>query len=66
MEPGVVILWTFTGLSAFLVGIMILMLLTSHTVMVFTNHRTLDSMKSGKMCPFPFISTDTNPNLVIL
>jgi palmitoyltransferase len=61
MEPGVVILWVFTGLSAFFVGLMIVALAITHTLMVLTNFRTLDGMKTGKMCPLPFLSTQNDP-----
>lgn len=54
-EPGVYILWIITCFSALFVGIMIVALLISHTMMVLTNHTTLMSMKMHKMCPLPFI-----------
>lgn len=63
MEPGVVIIWALTAFSAFFVGFMIIMLLISHTTMILTNHRTLDSMKTGKMCPIPFFARP-DPNYV--
>lgn len=61
MEPGVVIIWAITGFSALFVGLMIIMLSITHTFMVLTNYRTLDSMKSGKMCPMPFFSANNSP-----
>ena len=61
MEPGVVIIWAITALSALFVGLMIIMLFFTHTFMVLTNYRTLDGMKSGKMCPMPFFATNNNP-----
>jgi hypothetical protein len=64
MEPGVVIIWAITAFSAFFVGLMIIMLLISHTLMVLTNYRTLDGMKTGKMCPVPFVSTEDDPTFV--
>ena len=30
--------------------------------MLLTNYRTLDGMKTGRMCPLPFIATLNNPN----
>jgi hypothetical protein len=56
------ILWVFTGMSAFFVGIMIVMLFISHTLMVFTNFRTLDGMKTHQMCPLPFCQTKDHPD----
>ena len=53
-EPGVYIIWIITCFSALFVGIMIVALLISHTMMVLTNHTTLMSMKMHKMCPLPF------------
>ncbi len=53
-EPGVYILWIITCFSAFFVGMMIIALLLSHTMMILTNHTTLMSMKFKKMCPIPF------------
>jgi len=53
-EPGVYILWIITCFSAFVVGIMIVALLISHTIMILTNHTTLMTMKLKRMCPFPF------------
>lgn len=64
MEPGVVIIWVITAFSAFFVGLMIIMLFITHTMMVLTNYRTLDSMKSGKMCPMPFFAIDNDPEYV--
>ena len=61
MEPGVVILWCFTGFSAFFMGVMIISLLAVHTMMILTNYRTLDGMKTGRMCPMPFVSTNNDP-----
>jgi hypothetical protein len=66
MEPGVVIIWAITAFSAFFVGLMIVMLFITHTFMVLTNYRTLDGMKTGKMCPIPFISANNNPEYVFL
>lgn len=63
MEPGVAIIWAFTAISAFFVGFMIIMLLISHTLMILTNYRTLDGMKTGKMCPIPFFASP-DPNFV--
>lgn len=53
-EPGVYILWIITCFSALIVGMMILALLVSHTMMILTNHTTLMSMKNKSMCPLPF------------
>lgn len=53
-EPGVYILWIITCFSALVVGIMIIGLLISHTMMILTNHTTLMSMKLKRMCPVPF------------
>jgi hypothetical protein len=61
MEPGVAIIWAATAFSALFVGIMIIMLLISHSLMVLTNYRTLDGMKTGRMCPLPFFARDNNP-----
>jgi hypothetical protein len=52
-EPGVYILWIITCMSAFFVGMMIVGLFISHSMMVMTNYTTLDSMKKKKMCPIP-------------
>jgi hypothetical protein len=65
MEPGVVIIWAITAFSALFVGLMIVMLLITHTLMVLTNYRTLDGMKTGKMCPIPFLAADNSPEFVI-
>ena len=65
-EPGVYILWAFTAFSAFFVGIMIIALLITHTILVLTNYRTLDGMKSKKMCPLPFCRTKEAPEAVNL
>lgn len=54
MEPGAMILWGFTAFSAFFVGIMIVVLFISHSMMILTNHGTLDSMKRKQICPMPF------------
>jgi hypothetical protein len=64
MEPGVVILWVVTGFSAFFVGLMIVCLFIVHTMMALTNYRTLDGMKTGRMCPMPFVSTNNDPEFV--
>jgi hypothetical protein len=64
MEPGVVILWVVTGFSAFFVGLMIVCLFIVHTMMALTNYRTLDGMKTGRMCPMPFVSTSNDPEFV--
>lgn len=64
MEPGDVIIWAITAFSAFFVGLMIIMLLISHTLMILTNYRTLDGMKNGRMCPLPFLSTHNDPEYV--
>lgn len=61
-EPGVIILWAFTTFSAFFVGIMIVILCCNHTVMMFTNYRTLDAMKQKQMCPLPFIDKGRSPD----
>ena len=53
-EPGVYILWGITCFSAFIVGIMIIMLAVGHTMYILTNHTTLMSMKLKKVCPCPF------------
>lgn len=63
MEPGVAIIWALTAFSALFVGFMIIMLLISHTFMILTNYRTLDGMKTGKMCPVPFCAMP-DPNFV--
>lgn len=65
MEPGVAIIWAITAFSALFVGLMIIMLFITHTLMILTNYRTLDGMKSGKMCPIPFLAVDNNPEHVI-
>jgi hypothetical protein len=57
VEPGVMILWVFTAFSAFFVGLMIIVLLATHSVMAFTNYRTLDGMKTKKCCPIPFFQS---------
>jgi len=62
MEPGLMILWFFTAFSAFFVGLMILMLFLSHTVMMLTNYRTLDAVKTRKMCPAPFVQKGADPD----
>ena len=41
-------------MSAFVVGIMIIMLFVGHTGMVLTNFTTLDSIKQKQVCPIPF------------
>jgi len=51
----------FTGFSALFVGVMIVALFCTHTMMILTNFRTLDGMKSGKICPIPFLSTQNDP-----
>jgi len=56
VEPGVIILWFFTAFSAFFVGLMIMCLVVGHTAMMFTNFRTMDSMKQQKMFPIPFFN----------
>lgn len=66
IEPGVLIIWLFTALAAFFVGLMILVLLGSHTFMILTNYRTLDGVKTGKCCPIPFCSTKHDPESVII
>lgn len=65
MEPGVAIIWAITAFSAGFVGIMIVMLLISHTLMILTNYRTLDGMKTGRMCPMPFFTNDFDPDYVV-
>ena len=62
VEPGVMILWFFTAFSAFFVGMMILCLIVGHTVMIFTNFRTMDSMKTKKVCPLPFFQKGRKPD----
>lgn len=52
-EPGVYILWLITTFSATFVGIMIIALLFSHTMMIMTNFTTLTGMKTKKVCPIP-------------
>lgn len=54
-EPGVYILWAITCISAGLVGLMIVMLWVGHTAMIMTNFTTLDSIKTKKTCPIPFL-----------
>ena len=61
IEPGVIILWAFTAFSAFFVGIMIIMLTITHSIMFFTNFRTLDGMKMRKICPMPFCQNPKKP-----
>jgi hypothetical protein len=61
-EPGVMILWFLTAFSAFFVGLMILTLYLSHTVMMLTNYRTLDAVKTRKMCPAPFVQKGGSPD----
>jgi hypothetical protein len=58
VEPGVMILWVFTAFSAFFVGLMIIILFITHTVMGCTNYRTLDGMKTKKCCPIPFFTVN--------
>jgi hypothetical protein len=53
-EPGVYILWFVTCISALVVGVMIVILLISHSMMVVTNHTTLMTIKQSKACPLPF------------
>lgn len=53
-EPGVYVLWGITCFSASVVGIMIVALFFSHTMMVLTNNTTLMQIKAKKVCPFPF------------
>lgn len=53
-EPGVYILWTITCFSASFVGLMIVALFISHTMMILTNNTTLMQIKSKKVCPCPF------------
>jgi hypothetical protein len=53
-EPGVYILWAITCVSAAVVGMMIIALAISHTLMILTNYTTLDSLKTKRMCPIPF------------
>ena len=53
-EPGVYILWMITCFSAFFVGMMIVALFISHSMMVLTNNTTLMQIKTKKVCPFPF------------
>lgn len=60
VEPGVMILWAFTALSAFSVGMMIVTLSITHTIMMLTNWRTIDIMKSKTMCPIPFFQKGQN------
>jgi len=66
VEPGVMILWGFTTLSVFFVGLMIIVLFISHTIMMLTNHSTLDSMKAKKMCPMPFCQKGPSPSSINL
>ncbi len=54
-EPGVYILWLITCISAAVVGIMIIGLTISHTMMILTNFTTLDGMKQKIMCHLPFV-----------
>lgn len=53
-EPGVYILWLITCFSALFVGIMIVALCISHSMMILTNFTTLTGMKTKKMCALPF------------
>ena len=53
-EWYVYILWGVTCLSASLIGLMIVALWFSHTVMILTNFTTLDSMKKRRCFPIPF------------
>lgn len=66
MEPGVAIIWAITAFSAGFVGLMIIVLFISHTLMILTNYRTLDSIKSNRMCPMPFFSKENSPDNVML
>jgi hypothetical protein len=54
-EPGVYVLWAITCFSAGVVGLMIVGLAISHSLMICTNGTTLDSMKKKAMSPLPFI-----------
>lgn len=53
-EPGVYILWAITCISAFIVGIMIIMLSIGHILMINTNHTSLDSIKTKSGFPLPY------------
>lgn len=64
MEPGVCILWVITAFSAFFVGLMIVVLWITHSLMILTNFRTLDGMKTKECCPLPFFNTKNDPNKV--
>lgn len=52
-EPGVYILWGITCFSAGVVGLMIVGLAISHSLMVSTNYTTLDSIKKKMNGPLP-------------
>ena len=54
-EIGVYFLWGLTSMSAFIVGIMIFGLTIAHSFYISTNFTTLESMKTKKVCSFPFI-----------
>ena len=54
-EPGVYVLWAITCFSAGVVGLMIVGLAISHSLMICTNSTTLDSMKKKAMSALPFI-----------
>lgn len=54
-EPGVYVLWGITCFSAGFVGMMIIGLAVGHTMMIMTNFTTLDSIKSKRTCPIPFL-----------
>lgn len=56
------ILWFLTAFSAFFVGLMIITLFISHSVMMLTNYRTLDAVKTKKVCPAPFIQKGSAPD----
>jgi len=48
------VLWALTAFSVFCVGLMIIILLFSHTLMILTNFTSLDGVKTRSICPLPF------------